>query len=224
VARTQLSQGVSRTTPKRTDIDARRRQQDSVDPARISAKTVVAHWSRCVGFVILLRMEKSQPISVELPPQLIDQYKKTLLNVTDIRLVVLLAFSSFEEVMKAFLAWRLSCSIDQLPRVITRTPDILFQVVLIGDPKTYNRAKQFAELRNNIAHKFHLGEYEPLVAAFVEEVLGTKYPVAEIEQRQAVISAVFGLALEIGSHYLQVPDRAEFPFPALSLELTASSS
>lgn len=166
-------------------------------------------------------MPKTAPIPVDLPQQLIEQYKKSLVNITDTRLVILLAFSSFEEVMKAFAAWRLSCSIDDVPRFLTRSSNLLFQVVLIGKPGLLQRAKKFAELRNNVAHKFHLGEYETLLANFIVDGPSKSQPPNEAEERRFLIETVFGLALEIAEECLNLPDRAEFPYPMLSLELTA---
>lgn len=115
------------------------------------------------------------PTDSNLPVALIDQYKKTLLSLTDTRLVILLGFSSFEEVMKAFLAWRLGCPIDELPKSITRAPDLLFQLVLVGEPKIFQRTKKLAEIRNNVAHKFHLETYEGLLSDFVQDIFSTSF-------------------------------------------------
>ncbi len=50
---------------------------------------------------------KVEPANFELPKELVEQYKTALGGITDVRLLVLLLFNSFEEVMKSFAAWRL---------------------------------------------------------------------------------------------------------------------
>jgi hypothetical protein len=166
---------------------------------------------------------KPAPIAVDLPKDLIERYKAALAAQTDLRLVILLAFNSLEEVMKSFLAWRLSCSVDQLVKALPlASSGMVFRLVLIGQ-KNLARVEDFASLRNKVAHKFQLNDFEPVLQKFLAGWSNDPYPQDEAGKCKAVIGATLGLALDIAYSYLnEMPDRAEFPFPFLSLELASS--
>jgi hypothetical protein len=127
--------------------------------------------------------------------------------------------------MKSFLAWRLSCKVEQLPRFATHTSSYLFQLVLLdsNSGELRKRLESLVTVRNEVAHKFHLDTYEPLLIRFVESVTGNACPPDEPARRKAIIDAVFQVALEVAAIYMfQVPERAEFPFPSLSMELASA--
>jgi hypothetical protein len=158
---------------------------------------------------------------IELSPELIRQYREALASISDMRLVILLLFNSFEEVMKSFAAWRLSCDVDELPEILKNSPSFLFQVTLIGDSaqELQRRIKEFSKLRNSVAHGFHRKEYEEKLQAFVKMVLKKPCPVSGAAKRNALLEAVYALALEVASYLNEMPPRVVFPFPMLSLEL-----
>ncbi|MFC1841128.1 hypothetical protein ACFL1N_16285 [Thermodesulfobacteriota bacterium] len=100
-------------------------------------------------------MSEQSPVNFELPEDLIKQYKEALSSLSDTRLTILLLFNSFEEIMKSFAAWRLSCPIEELPKFISNSPHNLFEVTLVGPTakELKKRTKLFSELRNIVAHK-----------------------------------------------------------------------
>jgi hypothetical protein len=159
-------------------------------------------------------MSKPSPIP-DIPTELIEQYKRSLAATTDLRLVIILLFSSFEEIMKAFLAWRLACRIDELPRL---TASLLFDAVLISESEARRKVKCLSDLRNSVAHKFHLLEFEAKAAAFVG-TLANSWPSDEKGRCNVMVVTVFALALEVGDAMMRVPNRSEFPFPELSFAL-----
>src|SRR5438132_448529 len=73
----------------------------------------------------------------------------------DLRWYTLLLFNAFEETMQMYLAWRLSCSEDELPPGPRNNPSALFDLVMIGAKELRERAKLFSEARNHVAHRFH---------------------------------------------------------------------
>jgi hypothetical protein len=77
-------------------------------------------------------MIAKKPIDFELPPELIQQYKEALNTVSDVRLLVLLLFNSFEEIIRSFAAWRLTCPISELP--FKNNSHSLIEVILAGSP------------------------------------------------------------------------------------------
>jgi hypothetical protein len=95
---------------------------------------------------------------LELSAELIQQYKDALSKVSsDLRLVVLLVFNAFEEVIKAVAAWRLSCPLDNLPKPLTNSRSLLFDVVLTADKaaqKLRDQARLLSELRNESRSRF----------------------------------------------------------------------
>jgi hypothetical protein len=158
--------------------------------------------------------------SLDLPPELIHQYKDAWSKVSaDLRLVVLLVFNAFEEVMKAVLAWRLTCSVDELPSRLTSGS--LLGLVLTNSKDAKELRKQselLSRLRNDVAHGFHKRAYKIKLAEFVKAVTGKPCP--QRQQKQAFIDAVTSLALAIAVHVSDhVDERGEFPVPMLSLEL-----
>ncbi len=167
--------------------------------------------------------EKAKAPSPEVPKELIDRYKIALGEVTDLRLVVLLLFNSFEEIMKSFAAWRLGCSVEDLPRAITNTSSILFQVVLIESTSLRKVTQLFSELRNLVAHKFHQNEHEGKIIEFLDALKKHEFAgsVSVELTKDALVYAVFALALEVAAVMLELPERTEYPFPSLSLELVS---
>ena len=122
----------------------------------------------------------------ELSPELIQQYKDALSKATDLRLVVLLVFNAFEEVMKAVAAWRLGCALDDLPKQLTNSPSLLFDVVLTAEKsakKLRDRARQLSELRNAVAHGFHKRKYKPLLSEFVQAISGIRKAVSDFRSQ-----------------------------------------
>ncbi len=149
------------------------------------------------------------------------QYKEALARVDDLRLVILLVFNAFEEVMRAFAAWRLGCASEELPTFLTNTPSYLFQVVQAGskDKKLLDHIKAFRELRNTVAHGFHLRTWEAMAGAFVTKVLDKAWPESMEERRTVLVDAAFTLAIGVLAYLDELPPRGEWPFPHLSLEL-----
>lgn len=168
-------------------------------------------------------MSKQSPIDFELSEELIRQYKETLKSLSDIRLAILLLFNSFEEIMKSFAAWRLSCHIKDLPKFISNSPHNLFEVTLTGPSakELKKRTTLFSELRNIVAHKFHLKEYEPKLLDFIKgndnNLIEASIPI----DQNILVEAVVDLALDIASYIDEIQPRGEWPFPLLSLELNA---
>jgi hypothetical protein len=162
--------------------------------------------------------------SLDLPLELMQQYKDAWLRASDdLRLVILLAFNAFEEVMKAYAAWRLSCGLEALPATLKNNSGLLFDVVLTADKDARplrEQARKLSELRNDVAHGFHKRTYKGKLAEFVLTVSGEACPRYETKRREAFIEAVSTLALNIAVHINDnVNERAEFPVPVLSLEL-----
>jgi hypothetical protein len=168
-------------------------------------------------------MTNKAPLEVELPSELIQHYKKAFAALSDMRLLILLLFNSFEEIMKSFAAWRLSCRIDELPKFIKVSPHSLFEVVLIGPSAKDLRkhTKEFSELRNAVAHNFHLNDYEEGLKMFIENVSKRPCPYSEEEKRKRLTEAVSLLALNIASCIDEIQPRGQLPLPFLSLELNS---
>ncbi len=160
----------------------------------------------------------------ELSPDLIRQFKQALTSVDDIRLVVLLLFNAFEVIMESFLAWRLGCGRSDLPRFLTSSSRNLFEITLAGKAgkKLLGDIEVFCKLRNEVAHNFHLQDYKPEIAKFLHRISGEPCPEPDAAQRQAMINAVFALTLNIAAYYDDIPQRGQWPFPILSLELASS--
>jgi hypothetical protein len=163
----------------------------------------------------------------ELPQELIQQYKDALGRVSsDLRLTVLLLFNAFEEVMKAFAAWRLGCRVSELPRSVANSPSLLFDLVLPDTTaKTLrSRTKLLSELRNDVAHAFHKHTYRPKLDKFVAAdpqslIVGDSHP----ERVKALRDAVFSLAMDVAIHLSEMPGRGEIPIPILTLELSTDN-
>ena len=155
--------------------------------------------------------------------ELIRQFKHALASVDDIRLVVLLLFNAFEVIMESFLAWRLGCARDDV-QDYHMSSSHLFKITLPGPAaeKLRGDIDVFRKLRNTVAHKFHLQDYKPKIAEFVHRISGEPYPVADAAQRQALINAFFSLTLNIAGYLDDIPERGQWPFPMLSLELAPS--
>ena len=166
-------------------------------------------------------MHTKTPLKIELPDELIQQYKEALVGLSDLRLIILLVFNSFEEIMKSFAAWRLSCQVDDLPSFLQNSASMLCEVILIGPAAKDLRSKtqSLRELRNKIAHDFHRDEYDPKLKDFVKKILKKPHLNSEAEKRTAIVEAVFSLVLDIASYIDDMPERGEWPFPLLSLEL-----
>ena len=168
-------------------------------------------------------MANQSPIDFELSQELIKQYKEALASLSDIRLTILLLFNSFEEIMKSFAAWRLSCHIEELPKFISNSPHNLFEVTLVGPSakELKKRTKHFSELRNTVAHKFHLKDYEPKLIEFIKENLKDFHKTSIPVEPKVLLEAVVNLALDIASYIDEIQPRGKWPFPLLSLELNA---
>lgn len=162
---------------------------------------------------------KAVAATFDLPKELVEQYKSALGGLSDVRLLLLLLFNSFEEVMKSFAAWRLGCSVDQLPRRVTNAPSLLFDLVLVDNGDLRKRCDELSNVRNTVAHKFHTKEYEAKLNAFIEEFIEGEVPTDATRFRDALINSVFGLALDVATHFIDFPARGEYPFPFLSIEL-----
>jgi len=169
-------------------------------------------------------MATKEAFDIELPPELIQQYKEALAALSDIRLITLLLFNSFEEIMKSFAAWRMSCHVDELPSFLTNNPSFLFEIVLIGRSakKLRSRVGKLRELRNMVAHKFHRNEYKSKLENFVKEILDKPCLASELAKRKALVEAVFSLALDIAEYVDNTAQRGNWPFPFLTLELSVS--
>lgn len=163
-------------------------------------------------------MVSKGPLKIGLSDQLIRQYKEALADLSDIRLIILLVFDSFEEIMRSYAAWRLSCDVDEVPFEGSQ----LFNVVLIGKStkELRNRTEAFKALRNKVAHKFHRKEYESKLKVFVEKYK-IPYPHSNEGKRKALTEAVATLVLDIANSMGQTPPRGDFPLPILSLELSS---
>lgn len=166
-------------------------------------------------------MATATPEPPDLPADLVNQYKDALARIEDLRLVILLAFNAFEEVMRAFAAWRLGCTSDDLPKFLTNSPAFLFQVVQAGstDKELGKQIQAFSELRNTVAHKFHQRTWKTKASAFVANVLAEPWPDETDQRRTMLIDAAFTIAINVAGHIDDLPARGPWPFPHLSLEL-----
>jgi len=166
-------------------------------------------------------MTGKKPLDFELPPALIQQYKETFAALSDDRLLVLLLFNSFEEILRSFAAWRLSCPVDE--KLFENNLNRLIDLVLAGTKTTDLRERigKFKKLRNSVAHKFHLNEYEQKLTDFIKSDSKKLNPISESEKRKALTEAFFNLTLNIADHIKEIQPRGEWPFPLLSLELIA---
>ena len=166
-------------------------------------------------------MPTRKPLEVEISSELIRQYKDALAGLSDMRLIILLLFNSFEEIMKCFAAWRLSCHVDELP--FKNNTHSLIEVILAGTTTKglRRRIDKFSALRHTVAHKFHLNDYEQKLREFVKSNSNKPCPDTEPEKRKALIDAFCDLTLDIASHIDEIQPRGEWPFPFLSLELNA---
>lgn len=81
----------------------------------------------------------------------------------------------------------------------------------------------FCDVRNAVAHHFHLRSYDGKISAFVERVLGTPCPASGEERRAALIDGVYYLAGQIAVCLDTIPQRGKLPFPMLSLELASDN-
>jgi hypothetical protein len=160
-----------------------------------------------------------------LPAELIKQYKDALSKASeDLRLVVLLSFNAFEEVMRALVAWRLSCDAKDLPGPLKNSPSLLFDIVLAGggDAKALRaNTRLLSEARNAVAHGFHKRDYRVKIAAFVRSVSGKAWPSARRREGEEFVKAVAKLALAIAEYHVDYVDdrRGDFPVPLLTYEL-----
>jgi hypothetical protein len=166
-------------------------------------------------------MTAKKPLDFELPPELIQQYKETFAALSDDRLLVLLLFNSFEEIIRSFAAWRLTCPVDELP--FKNNTSLLIEVILAGTTTKVlrRRIEEFSALRNTVAHKFHLNDYEQKLTDFVKSNSNKLCLITESEKRKALTEAFFNLTLNIADHIKEIQPRGEWPFPLLSLELIA---
>ncbi len=166
-------------------------------------------------------MTATKTLDYEFPPELIQQYKKAFADIQDVRLLILLLFNSFEEIVRAFAAWRLTCSVNELP--FKNNSHSLIELILAGSaPKDLRmRIKKFSALRNTVAHKFHLNDYKQKLREFVESNSDKPYPDTEPKKRKVLIDAFCDLTLDVASHIDEIQPRGEWPFPFLSLELNA---
>lgn len=166
-------------------------------------------------------MTAKRTLDFELPPDLIQKYKETFAALSDNRLLVLLLFNSFEEILRSFAAWRLTCPVDE--KLFENNLNRLIDLVLAGTTTTDLRERigKFKKLRNTVAHKFHLHNYGQMLTDFVESNSHKPCPITESEKRKALIEAFFNLTLSIADHINQIQPRGEWPFPFLSLEFTA---
>jgi hypothetical protein len=166
-------------------------------------------------------MTKKDTLNFELPEELIQQYMKTFTSLSDFRLLILLLYNSFEEIIKSFAAWRLTCPIDKLP--FENNSNLLIEVVLAGSTikGLRKRIEKFRHLRHIVAHKFHRNDYKQNLKIFIESNSAKPFPKTEPEKQKALIGAFCDLTLDIAAHISDISQRGEWPFPFLSLELTA---
>jgi hypothetical protein len=169
----------------------------------------------------MLPMTEKNTLDFELPNELIQQYMKTFASLSDFRLLILLLFNSFEEIIKSFAAWRLTCPTDKLP--FKNNPNLLIEVVLAGSSikEMRKRIEKFRNLRNSVAHKFHLNEYKQNLKDFIESNSNKPCPQTEPEKRKALIEAFCDLTLDIAGHISDISPRGDWPFPFLSIELSS---
>lgn len=162
-----------------------------------------------------------KPLDFELPPELIQQYKEILATVSDVRLLVLLLFNSFEEIIRSFAAWWLSCPPSELP--FKNNSHALIDVVLAGSSTKglRKRVEKFSALRHTVAHKFHLKDYQKKLKEFVESNSDEPCPTSMPQKRKALINAFCDLTLDIAGHIDEIKPRGDWPFPFLSLEINA---
>jgi len=163
-------------------------------------------------------MANKAPLEVELPGELIRHYKEAFAASSDMRLLILLLFNAFEEIMKSFVAWRLGCHVDELPELPSRS---LFDLTLVGPSAKDLRkvTRKFSELRNAVAHEFHMNGYEEKLKVFVESLLKHPCPDSEEEKREDLIHAFRTLAFDVVDYMDGIQPRGRWPFPFLSLEL-----
>lgn len=166
-------------------------------------------------------MTARKPVDFDLPPELVRQYKEALATVSDVRLLVLLLFNSFEEIIRSFAARRLTCPVSELP--FKNNSHSLIELVLAGrtTKDLGKRIEKFSELRHTVAHKFHLNDYEQKLKAFVESNSSKPCPDAEPQKRKALINAFCDLTLDIAGQIDEIQPRGNWPFPSLSLEINA---
>ena len=164
----------------------------------------------------------SDAVSLELEPALIEQYKAALTTIEDMRLTILLAFNAFEEMMRAFAAWRVGCSVKNYPRHMQSAANLI-AVVLVDDSPEVQRlrrqANAFKDLRNEVAHQFHRRQYTPALSSFVRDVLSTPLPTSALAKRRILIRAADRLTWEIALHLQHLHPRVELPMPMLQIEL-----
>lgn len=140
-------------------------------------------------------------------------------TVDDLRLHALLWFNAFEQTMRSILAWRLGCADSSLPRSLTNSSSLLFNVTLAGHDQLRKHVEKFAQARNSIAHRFHEGGYEQQLGNFCEQVLGESWPDGEEQKLKFLSKAVRHLAIDIACAVDETPPRSDFPFPQLLFEL-----
>jgi len=166
-------------------------------------------------------MTTTKTLDYELPPELIQQYKKAFSAISDLRLLILLLFNSFEEIVRSFAAWRLTCPLKELP--FKNNTYSLIELILAGSASNdlQMRIDKFRKLRNMVAHKFHLNDYEQNLKKFIESNSDKPCPDMEPEKRRALIDTFCDLTLDVANHIDKIQPRGEWPFPFLSLELNA---
>jgi len=138
----------------------------------------------------------------------------------DLRWYTLLLFNAFEETMRMYLAWRLTCSENDLPGAPKNNPSALFDLVMIGSKELRDLARLFSEARNYVAHRFHDGGYEDKVKTFAETTLSEKWPTSTDNELVFLARAAAMLSLKVGFHMQEVAARPATPFPTLTHEIS----
>ncbi len=95
------------------------------------------------------------------PVDIAAQYSAVLSQVQDMRLVILLAFNSFEEAVNTLLAWRWSCSREAVPDRLS--VGLACELLLCGlEVAPIRRAVDaLRALRNEVAHGLHRDAWGP---------------------------------------------------------------
>lgn len=154
------------------------------------------------------------------PVERAQKYLEAHDELKDLRWYTLMLFNAFEETMQMYLAWRLSCSEDDLPGSAKNNASVLFDFVMIGRKELRERAKLFSEARNNVAHHFQDAGYEDKVKTFAEAALKKERWPSNLDKQLVFLArAAAWLSLEVGIQMQDVPARPSTPFPQLTHEI-----
>ena len=151
---------------------------------------------------------------------LVEKYRVALEKISDQMLLILLWFNVFEEIMRAYCAWRLSRKPEHLRE--RQSSGELFDLVIAPKehPTLNKKMRLLLELRNLVAHKFHVDGYRAKLAEFIKAATGKEAPEEAQARQAAFIDAITNLALDVAQHLISLPVRdEEFPVPVWSFEL-----